>query len=467
MGGAGAARGAGGYVPEQRLADESTTIIAGGTVVTGGRGPEFIEDGAVAIAGGVVREVGPSARLGERYGDAATIDAAGKLVMPGLINGHTHAYSALARGIVADIAPATNFVEILEHLWWRLDRALRPSDVRVSSSVTAIDSIRNGTTTIVDHHASQAAVTDSLSEVAAGLEDVGIRANLCFEVTDRDGAKKRDEGLRENERFAAWAAGGGSAAGLSTASVGLHASFTLQDGTIERAVAIARGRGIGCHVHAAEDRADVDDSLARSGKRVVERLDSLGALGPKTVAAHCIHIDERERTILRETQTCVAHNPQSNMNNAVGCADVPALLEGGVLVGLGTDGFSASMFDEAKVANLIHRHEAADPRVGHDVAMRLLMDGNPTIASRLCGRQVGRLEPGWAADVIVLDYDPPTPYVEGNFAGHFVFGLTGWMVETVIVGGRVIMRDREILTIDVDEVAAAARQRARALWERM
>ena len=136
-------------------------------------------------------------------------------------------------------------------------------------------------------------------------------------------------------------------------------------------------------------------------------------------------------------------------------------------MGLGTDGFSASMFDEAKVANLIHRHEAGDPRVGHDVAMRLLMEGNPLAASRLFDRPIGKLEPGAAGDVIVLDYAPPTPFVEGNFAGHFVFGLTGWMVVTVIVGGKVIMRDREILTVDADEVAAAARERARALWARM
>jgi putative selenium metabolism protein SsnA len=450
---------------------EAATIITGGTVVTGVRDPEFIEDGAVAVAGGVIREVGPSAGIAGQYPGAVTVDVSGRLVMPGLINAHTHCYSALARGVVAAVAPSTNFVEILEHLWWRLDRALTPDDVRVSASVAAIDSVRNGTTTIIDHHASQVAVTDSLTEVAAGLSAVGMRANLCFEVTDRDGPDVSDQGLRENDRFAASVApadpGAEPSGGLLTASVGLHASFTLGDATIERAVEIARERGVGCHLHAAEDRADVEDSLTRFGKRVVERMEALGVLGPKTIAAHCVHVDEREREILRDTRTCVAHNPESNMNNAVGCADVPALLNGGVLVGLGTDGFSPSMFDEAKVANLIHRHEAGDPLVGHDVGRRLLMDGNPTIASRLCGRPVGRLEAGWAADVIVLDYAPPTPYVEGNFGGHFVFGLTGWMVETVMVGGRVVMRDREFLTVDPDEVAAAARERARALWARM
>lgn len=449
------------------MAGEAAMVVTGGTVVTGGCAPELIEDGAVAIAGGVVQEVGPSARLTERYGDATTLDATGKLVMPGLINAHSHVYSALARGIVADIAPSASFVEILEHLWWRLDRALTPEDTRISAAVAAIDFVRNGTTTIVDHHASQVAVAESLGEVATGLQDVGLRANLSFEVTDRNGAAKRDEGLRESERFAEWAAAGGGEDGLLTASVGLHASFTLDDGTIERAVEIATDRGIGCHVHVAEDRGDVEDSVARSGKRVIERLESFGVLGAKTVAAHCNHIDERERAILSETRTCVAHNPQSNMNNAVGCADVPELLDGGVLVGLGTDGFSASMFDEAKVANLIHRHEAGDPRVGHDVARRLLIENNPTIASRLFERPVGFLGRGAAADVIVLDYTPPTPLSVGNFAGHLVFGLTGWMVETVVIAGRVVMRERELLTVDADEVAARGRERARELWERM
>jgi putative selenium metabolism protein SsnA len=452
------------------MAGEPTTIITGGTVVTGARDPEFIDDGAVAIAGGVVQEIGPAARIVGRYPGAGVLDASGKLVMPGLVNAHTHSYSALARGIVAAITPSASFVEILENLWWRLDRALTPDDVRVSAAVTAIDAIRSGTTTIIDHHASQSAVAGSLDEVAAGLGAVGVRANVCFEVTDRDGPDVRDQGLRENDRFAASVEVERAAErtrGLLTASVGLHASFTLDDGTIERAVEIARERGLGCHLHAAEDRADVEDSLARFGKRVVERMHALEVLGPKTITAHCVHIDGHERGILRDTGTCVVHNPESNMNNAVGCADVPSLLGDGVIVGLGTDGFSPSMFDEAKVANLIHRHEAGDPRVGHDIGRRLLMDGNPTIASRLFGFPVGRLEPGSAADVIVLDYTPPTPYVEGNFGGHFVFGLTGWMVETVMIGGRVVMRDREFSTVDPGEVAAQARNRARSLWTRM
>ncbi len=200
---------------------------------------------------------------------------------------------------------------------------------------------------------------------------------------------------------------------------------------------------------------------------MIERLEAAGVLGAKSIAAHCIHIDDREQAILKSSGTMVVHNPQSNMNNAVGCARVPRLLDDGILVGLGTDGFSASMFDEMKVANLIHRHEARDPRVGRDVARRLCIENNPEIASRLVGSLVGTLERGSLADVIVLGYDPPTPLESGNFMGHLIFGLSGWMVESVMVNGAFVMRDRELLTVDAAAVAARARELAVALWRRM
>ena len=445
-------------------------VIRGGRVSLLDDDFTVLEGAAVAMVGDTIDAVGPADEVAARHPGAETIDASGKLVMPGLINAHTHLYSALARGLVADIAPSANFTEILEHLWWRLDRALTLEDVRLSAAAGALDLVRNGTTTIIDHHASQVHVDGSLTAVSEALADAGIRANLCFEVTDRDGSEARDAGLSENERFARGLVEGEvrtSDDGLFGASVGLHASFTLDDATLERAVGTASDLGVGCHIHVAEDTADVDDSVRRSGERVVERLESFGVLGPKTIAAHCIHVDDREVAILAESGTVVAHNPQSNMNNAVGCADVPHLLGGGVLMGLGTDGFTASMFDEMKVANLLHRHQSGDPRVGHDVAARLCLLNNQTVASRLFGRRIGCIAPGAAADVIVLDYDPPTPLQTGNFAGHLIFGLTGWMVETVIVGGRVVMADRKFTTVDSEGIQSRARERARDLWERM
>jgi len=445
------------------------TVLKGGTVVTGGTEPSVIQDGAVVIRDGRIDSVCEAGRLATPETDALVLDTDGKLVMPGFVNAHTHLYSALARGLMADIEPSSNFVEILEHLWWRLDRSLTLEDIRLSAAAGALDLIRNGTTTIVDHHASQTNIAGSLDAVADTLASAGLRANLCFEITDRDGADAREAGLEENARFAETASTGPSQGRLPmlTASVGLHASFTLDDETLDRAARLARESGIGCHTHAAEDRADVDDSLRRGEGRVIERLLAHDVLGPKTVAAHCIHVEGHEIEILRDTGTIVVHNPQSNMNNAVGCADVGRMLDEGVLVGLGTDGFTASMLDEMKVANLVHRDRAGDPRVGHDYACRLCLNGNGAIAERLFGERLGELAPGRAADIVVLDYDPPTPVAGANFGGHVIFGLTGWMVETVIIDGRLVMRDRDVLTLDSAAVMAEARERAAALWASM
>ncbi|MCD4690185.1 putative aminohydrolase SsnA [bacterium] len=455
------------------MSADSRLLIAGGTVFTGGESERVVPDGAVLVVDGRVAAAGPAREIeaavaGSR--DIARLDARGGLIMPGLVNAHTHLYSALARGLMADIEPSSSFVEILEHLWWRLDRALTNEHSWYSAAAGALDLIANGTTTIIDHHASQVHVTDSLANVSEALADVGIRANLCFEVTDRDGPEKRDEGLAENEAFARHVAEERASAGgegLSSASVGLHASFTLDDETLDRSAALAQELGIGCHIHVAEDRADVDDSLKRSGRRVVERLHGHGILGERSVAVHSIHLSDAEFELLRDTDTIVVHNPQSNMNNAVGRSNVLRMLDEGILVGLGTDGFAASMFDEMKVANLIHRHDAGDPRVGHDIAMQLGIRNNPRIATRLIGDTVGVLEPGALADVIILDYDPPTPLVDGNFAGHLIFGLTGGMVNTVVVNGEIVLRDREFVAVDARATRARARELAQDLWRRM
>lgn len=457
----------------------SRLLISGGTVFTGGEGGRVVADGSVLVEDNRITAVG-SCRDIEKLvaGDANVerIDAGGGLIMPGLVNAHTHLYSALARGLMANLDPSANFVEILENLWWRLDRALTNEHNWYSAAAGALDLIASGTTTIIDHHASQVHVEGSLDNVAEALTDIGIRANLCFEVTDRDGPVKRDKGLAENESFgrrvaaeSGVAESGASAERerLLTASVGLHASFTLDDETLDRASELARELGVGCHIHAAEDQADVEDSLKRCGKRVIERLHDHGILGDRSIAVHGIHLSDAEFKLLKQTDTIVVHNPQSNMNNAVGRSNVIRMLDEGLLVGLGTDGFTGSMFDEMKVANLIHRHDAGDPRVGHDVAMRLCIQNNPTIACRLVGDRVGVLEQGALADVIVLDYDPPTPLVDGNFGGHLIFGLTGGMVNTVVINGSVVYRDREFLTVDAAATRARARELAADLWERM
>ena len=219
----------------------------------------------------------------------------------------------------------------------------------------------------------------------------------------------------------------------------------------------------------AEDVADVEDSLEKSGLRVVERLEKLGILGPKTIAAHCIHINEREMDILRETTTNVVHNPRSNMNNAVGVAPVLEMLERGITVGLGNDGFSNNMFTEMHMAHLVHKLAQGDPRaMGADQVLRMVFQNNARIVRLFWPeRPLGELSVGAWADIILVDYRPPTPLTADNLPWHIIFGVDGTQVDTTIVGGRVLMRGRKLLTLDEEEICAKARELAGRLWERI
>jgi putative selenium metabolism protein SsnA len=439
------------------------TIISNGTVVTLGNPLQVIPDGAVLIAGNLIEKVAPRTEI--RADGARTIDAAGGLIMPGFINTHMHLYSTFACGISLKTPPPSNFVEILERLWWRLDKALTLEDVRYSALVVLARCLKAGTTTIIDHHASPHALRGSLDTIAKTSLQAGVRSCLCYELSDRDGAEIARQGIDENVAFikSCRQKKDPMLAGL----FGLHASMTISADTLARAVEASKGLGSGFHIHTSESRFDPEDSLARYGKRVVNRLADAGVLGDKTICAHCIHLDDAEVALLRDTHTNVVHNPQSNMNNAVGAANVLKMLSSGVLVGLGSDGMTANMFDEMRAANLIHKHVAADPRVAFMEATRMLIENNAAIASKYFPHPVGVLAPGHLADVIVLDYDPPTPLSAGNFLGHLVFGLPNARVTTAIVDGRPRLENTNVLGIDEHEVAARSRELAASMWKRL
>lgn len=430
-------------------------------VVTLGDAGRVIADGAVRIDGDAIAWVGLRSDAGEMRG--AVIDAGGGLIMPGFINAHMHFYSTFACGIALKDAPPTNFREILERLWWRLDKALTLDDVRLSALVPLVRSLETGVTTVIDHHASPHAVRGSLDVIAEAARLVGVRTCLCYEVSNRDGERVAEEGIAENVAFLeACRCGDGMAAGL----FGLHASMTLDDALLARCVDEGRRLGAGFHVHVAESTFDPDDSLARCGKRVVRRLHDAGVLGEKSICAHCIHIEDAEMRLLADTRTNVVHNPQSNMNNAVGRADVPKLLDAGICVGLGTDGMSAGMLDDARLVNLLHKHGTGDPRVGFAQAGRLVLENNARIASRYFDKPVGALVPGHQADVIVVAYDPPTPLTADNLLGHVLFGLPAARVRHVLVDGRLRLRDGEVLAVDQRALARDAQARAAEVWAR-
>jgi len=384
-------------------------LITHARLATPGDEPRLIEDGALLIEDDLIAALGTTAELSTSYPAAERWDAAGQLVLPASICAHTHFYGAFARGMAIPGEPAANFPQILERLWWRLDKALTLEDVRYSALVCLVDAIRHGTTTLIDHHASPNAIEGSLDVIAEAVQEAGLRVCLCYEVTDRDGPERARAGIAENIRFA------NSQLAIRNSQLattfGLHASLTLSDETLAKCVAAAQESGLGFHIHAAEDLADQEDSLRKSGKRVIQRLHDAGILGPRTIAAHCVHVDQSEIELLAETGTWVTHQPRSNMNNGVGVAPVEAMLRAGVNVGLGNDGFSNQMFAEMKAAYLVHKLAQRDPRASPaDLVMRLAYAENGRLAHIFWpDLRLGELREGAAADLVFLDYHPTTP----------------------------------------------------------
>ena len=437
-------------------------LIINGLLATMVQDQPLILDGALRIADGTIADLGTTAQLSKAHPDEEQLDARGQLVMPAAICAHTHFYGAFARGMAIPGEPATNFPQILERLWWRLDRALTPEDVRSSALVCLVDAIKHGTTTLIDHHASPNAIEGSLDVIAGAVQEAGLRASLCYEVTDRDGPERAKAGIEENVRFARWV----QDRPMLAASFGLHASLTLSDKTLAECVAASE---TGFHIHLAEDAADQQDSLHKCGKRVAHRLHDAGILGPNTVAAHGVHVDASEIAVLAETGTWVTHQPRSNMNNAVGVAPVETMLQSGVNVGLGNDGFSNNMLAEMKAAYLVHKLAQRDPRaMPGDRVTRLAYAENARL-TRLFWPDVtlGRLSPGAAADLVFLDYHPTTPLSAGNLPWHLLFGVEASAITTTICAGKALMRDRKLLTLDEEWITARSRELAAVLWERL
>ena len=438
-------------------------IIHNATVITFDGENRILADGAVRFSGAQIDAVGASADLLPAYPGDECWDAHGLVLMPGQICAHTHFYGAFARGMYIPGPPAKDFPEILNSLWWKLDKALDLDGVRASAEVCLADAIRNGTTTLIDHHASQTAIDGSLDVIAAAVTASGLRAALCYEVTDRDGEAATHAGIRENVRFRQRLARGDNADGRLAATFGLHASLTLSDATLEA----CRAEATRFHIHVAEHPVDEYDSLARSGKRCVERLHGFGITGPESIMAHCIHVDAWETALLRETGTFVSHQPRSNMNNAVGAAEITPMLRGGMPVCLGNDGFSNDMFAEMKVADMLQKAAHYDPRyLGADKVIQMAVHNNRRLAGVFFDHPVGIIALGAYADLILLDYYPTTPLKSENLPWHILFGVSGGHVHSTIAHGQVLMRDRRLLTLDEAAITARSREIAAHTWER-
>lgn len=438
-------------------------LLGEGTVFTRDAARPMITRGAVVMDGGRIEAVGSYDELRKTYPQATVIPAHGKIIMPGFINAHHHIYSALARGLSIPGNNPTNFNEILEGLWFFLDRHLKRDDVWASAVATYMACIENGVTTIFDHHASYGETAGSLSVLAEVAKQFGVRSCLCYEVSDRNGQAAMEEAVAENVRFGKEAAK--DPAHLA-AMFGLHASFTLSPETLAY-VREANTDKLGYHIHVAEGASDEADSIEKYGLRTVERLYQEGILGPNTIAGHCIHVDAAEINRLKETDTMVVHNPESNMGNAVGAPDILAMYKAGIRLALGTDGYTSDMLESYKVANCLVKHRSGLPNQGWGEIPTMLFENNRRIAGQFLKAEVGIIKEGAAADVIVMDYDPPTPMTADNLNGHLLFGTNGLNVITTISDGVVRMQDRQLVGLDKAALNAQVRDIAVGLWKRL
>lgn len=373
------------------------------------------------------------------------LDCSGRFVTKAFANGHHHVYSALARGMPAPPKTPQNFHEILQYVWWRLDKALDLEMIEASALFTAMECAKNGVTFVIDHHASPFAVKGSLETIAKAFEKVGVSHLLCYEISDRDGEKVTKAGLEETDSYLK------NRQGL----VGLHASFTIGDKTLKSAVDLAEKHNSGIHIHVAEDRIDQQDSIEKYGYRVVNRLQRFGVTElPKSILVHCIHLNDEERNILKNAESWIAVNTESNLNNNVGQFSSARL---GDNIMLGTDGMHSDMLRAAKSTyfNCLRIDKTSPDKLYE----RFRNIHNYTYQNGIIGDGENNL--------VVLDYPTPTDFNADNFIGHFVYGLESKHVQHVISDGKLILRNKKLTQMDENEIIENSREMGNTLWKKL
>lgn len=428
------------------MSDEST-LLRGGLLLH--LDPPKVERADIRVRRESIAEVAPALTPlpGERI-----VDVSGRWLMPGLVCGHHHLYSALACGMPFVKEPPESFADMLAKVWWRLDRALDEEGVRVSALVGGLSALKAGTTTIIDHHASPSFIEGSLEALDESLATVGQRRVLCYEVTDRGGAAKSAAGIRAHEGLLKR-----GPTPYSAALVGVHASFTVSDETLGRCTALAREYGTGIHIHVAE--AKDDESL--TGEPLVSRLERLGGLLEGSLFAHCVHLSRQELRTLDEAGVFISHQARSNMNNAVGYAPLRYFGERTLL---GTDGIDGDMLSELKTAYFRAQEGGTGASPERLLAM---LTANARYASSRLGVPLGRLKAHHAADIVVLDAQPGPPLSSANLAAALVFRLSSAQVRSVMIGGRFVLDAREHVSLDEAALMERAERAARVTWERM
>lgn len=381
----------------------------------------------------------------ENTNASKVIDCKGKFVTKSFAVGHHHVYSALARGMGAPKKNPENFYEILKYVWWTLDKSLDKDMIEASALYTAMACAKTGSTFVSDHHASPNCIEGSLDIISDAFNKVGVSHLLCYEITDRGGIEKAEKGLAETERYLS------SNQGL----VGLHASFTVNDEIMRRAVNLMNKYNSGIHIHVAEDLYDQRHCHDHYNKRVVERLDDFGVLdSSKTILGHCLHVNEKEREIIKNSKAFVVQNMESNLNNKVGYFNAKDL---GDRIILGTDGMHSDMLQSAKAAFFVGQ---GFDSIGFDSAYERFRKVHDYI-------EMNAFEGDSENNLVILDYDSPTIINQDNFLGHFIFGINSNHVNDVISNGKLIVKDRKIQSVNESEILEFSKEQSLRLWKKM
>jgi len=373
------------------------------------------------------------------------IDCSNKFVTKSFALGHHHAYSALARGMPAPKQTASNFHEILQYVWWNIDKQLDKEMIEASALATAIACAKAGSTFVIDHHSSPNYITGSLQIIADAFDKVGLSHLLCYEISDRNGTNKTKEAFEETENYLK----------NNQALIGLHASFTLGEESLETAANLMNKYKTGVHIHVAEDKFDQYDSLKKYKKKVVERLNSHGFLASsKTILAHCLHINDKERNIIKNSNAFIVQNAESNLNNKVGKFNANNL---GNNIMFGTDGMHSDMIRAAQYSYFTGLND--DNIDLEKTYLRFRNTHNYIKTNNFIGDTENNL--------MIFDYDSPTELNKDNFLGHFIYGFSSKNINHVISKGKLIVENKELITINEKKVLNFAKQQANRLWKKL
>ncbi len=440
-------------------------LIKNGVLVTMDKERRILEGHSVAIEKGKVIDLGKTSGLERKHSASEVLDASGRIVMPGIVCSHSHLYGMLLRGASLKITPPSDFTQILQRVWWPVDEAMNFEDAYASALVASVEFAKSGVTTFADTYSGPNSISGVLDHIARAVNEVGIRGFVAFEATERHSKDEGERGLQENVRFAEKARSNPNAKLKPLFSI--HASFTVSDDLIRRVRTLAKKYNAPITIHASEGLGDLHHNLENYGKRTVERLREVGLLGPNVILAHCVNLDDNEINILAETNTGVAHNPMSNMLNAVGVAPVLRMIEKKINVGLGNDGYIFDMFENMRSAFLLHRVYHKNPNAIDPYSILEMATIN---GAKLYGmdREIGSIEPGKRADIIIIKPGVlPTPLNASSAAGHLINTVDGDDVETVLIDGKPIVKNKQLLTFDESKAQSISQAAALKLWERL